>query len=315
MGTIRPMPREAGAFKDNPQSGERSANHPKRTLVGADIRKPWLHSIRAVHNYGSDEIRITAAGRETTIQNEPKNTPEEAQPQEPPTRMGNNDAGEPSMGGTDTADNRIQTQERTERGHTTLEGEDYRPGRSEGQPPSPLDGSHPPATEAKPQNKQATEDVRPQRIHHKRAPAKEDEIVEEELSRILQVWASEPAAETRYTKYLEVEEAREGEQASDQTDTVRPQTAPQARQPNGEDQLRMRHTGNRAHSRDTAERGPETASEKRKQRTEADAAEWKRRRETTATGLERTTKCWKNSGPFVRKLQRETGQLRRTRPR
>ncbi|KAJ6477928.1 hypothetical protein C8R47DRAFT_984656, partial [Mycena vitilis] len=33
------------------------------------LGKPWLHSVRAIHNYGSDVIQIGADGGETLLQN------------------------------------------------------------------------------------------------------------------------------------------------------------------------------------------------------------------------------------------------------
>ncbi|KAJ6620066.1 hypothetical protein B0H10DRAFT_1665769, partial [Mycena sp. CBHHK59/15] len=33
------------------------------------LGKPWLHSIRAIHDYETDEIRIKGAGQETVLQN------------------------------------------------------------------------------------------------------------------------------------------------------------------------------------------------------------------------------------------------------
>ncbi|KAJ7347184.1 hypothetical protein DFH08DRAFT_960535 [Mycena albidolilacea] len=36
------------------------------------LGKPWLHSMRALHNYETDEIRIRASGREAVLYNEPQ---------------------------------------------------------------------------------------------------------------------------------------------------------------------------------------------------------------------------------------------------
>jgi hypothetical protein len=36
------------------------------------LGKPWLHSVRALHNYETDEIRIRSSGREVVLYNEPR---------------------------------------------------------------------------------------------------------------------------------------------------------------------------------------------------------------------------------------------------
>ncbi|CAK5270808.1 unnamed protein product [Mycena citricolor] len=107
------------------------------------LGKPWLHSVRAIHNYGNDEIRITAAGRETTLQNEPKDIPHDAQPPRPP-------------------------------------------------PEQPL----PPPTR-----------TAPKRTHHngndmkeQSSATREDDMVNDELTRVLQIQSSRRGAETRYAK-------------------------------------------------------------------------------------------------------------------
>ncbi|KAJ6580670.1 hypothetical protein B0H19DRAFT_982226, partial [Mycena capillaripes] len=35
------------------------------------LGKPWLHSVRAIHDYDSDEIQIRAEGGEALLRNEP----------------------------------------------------------------------------------------------------------------------------------------------------------------------------------------------------------------------------------------------------
>ncbi|KAJ7251413.1 hypothetical protein C8J57DRAFT_1520736 [Mycena rebaudengoi] len=179
------------------------------------LGKPWLHSVRAIHDYETDEIRIRTRGQETRIQNEDKaviEMQEEAEMAE--EKSAETVWREEEMARiarkTEKERNRKTAQllRRAEQplpfpglGHSPLPYTEPKP-RSprpfpgeppQQSPPAPIDGA------ARNIEKQQSEEERPN-------DRSEEEQLEDEWERINLIRMSDtPWAETRFAKYLSVD--------------------------------------------------------------------------------------------------------------
>ncbi|KAJ7764192.1 hypothetical protein DFH07DRAFT_770599 [Mycena maculata] len=264
------------------------------------LGKPWLHSVRAIHNYETDEIRIRSKTEDAVLQNE----------EAPATpRKEASDLGEEAIAGVE-ADEVLGDEERwlvAELDHITRKQEKERARKAAQleRRPKPREPRPFPVKELTPArepgigppNDAAAPNGTPVRS---RELEKENQLFEEEYRRIGLIQAHAPWAETQFAKYLAIDPIADADpELEDSGDASQEYATLEAAETLDWHQQakRLRQAANRlwndtlaaaqhANAKSGLTVAPEmvTASDLRRERDRADRAKWALHRQVKALG-------------------------------